>query len=80
MSLVELAPGLGLPPCGDLPSTVAAVLEALRIGLPYTNWLLVFGNAESPEAVPHFFPVGGPGNILITSRNPHWASIARPLE
>ncbi|ELP63797.1 FxSxx-COOH system tetratricopeptide repeat protein [Streptomyces turgidiscabies] len=80
MSLVELAPRLGLPPSGDLPSTVAAVLEALRIGVPYTNWLLVFDNAESPEAVRQFFPVGGPGNILITSRNPHWASIARPLE
>ncbi|MDW4905631.1 FxSxx-COOH system tetratricopeptide repeat protein [Streptomyces sp. ADMS] len=80
LSLVELAPRLGLPPSSDSSSTVAAVLETLRIGVPYTNWLLVFDNAESPETVRQFFPAGGPGNILITSRNPQWASIARPLE
>ncbi|MEU2782206.1 FxSxx-COOH system tetratricopeptide repeat protein [Streptomyces sp. NPDC007110] len=80
LSLVELAPRLGLTPGSDASSTVAAVLEALRIGKPYSNWLLVFDNAESPEAVQQFFPAGGPGNILITSRNPQWASIARPLE
>ncbi|MGI5455569.1 FxSxx-COOH system tetratricopeptide repeat protein [Streptomyces sp. CA-249302] len=80
LSLVELAPRLGLTPGSDASSTVAAVLESLRIGKPYANWLLVFDNAESPEAVQLFFPAGGPGNILITSRNPQWASIARPLE
>ena len=80
LSLVELAPRLGLTPGSDASSTVAAVLEALRVGQPYSNWLLVFDNAESPEAVRLFFPAGGPGNILITSRNPQWASIARPLE
>ncbi|GGT37832.1 cytochrome c [Streptomyces chromofuscus] len=80
MSLVELAPRLGLQPGSDASSTVAAVLESLRIGVPYANWLLVFDNAESPEAVRPFFPVGGPGNVLVTSRNPQWASIARPLE
>lgn len=80
LSLVELAPRLGLQPSGDSSSTVAAVLEALRRGVPYSNWLLVFDNAESPESVSSFFPQGGPGNILVTSRNPQWASIARPLE
>ncbi|GAA3804378.1 FxSxx-COOH system tetratricopeptide repeat protein [Streptomyces coacervatus] len=80
LSLVELAPRIGIAAGSDASSTVAAVLEALRIGQPYANWLLVFDNAESPEAVRQFFPAGGPGNILITSRNPQWASIARPLE
>ncbi|MFC1400251.1 MULTISPECIES: FxSxx-COOH system tetratricopeptide repeat protein [Streptacidiphilus] len=80
LSLVELAPRLGLQPGSDSSSTVTAVLEALRRGEPYANWLLVFDNAESPEAVRAFFPSGGPGNILITSRNPQWASIAHPLE
>ncbi|MFF4502676.1 FxSxx-COOH system tetratricopeptide repeat protein [Streptomyces sp. NPDC001401] len=80
LSLVELAPRLGLTAGSDASSTVATVLEALRVGKPYSNWLLVFDNAESPEAVQAFFPAGGPGNILITSRNPQWASIARPLE
>lgn len=80
LSLVELAPRLGIQPSGDSSSTVAAVIEALRLGRPYRNWLLVFDNAESPEAVSSYFPSGGPGNILVTSRNPQWASIARPLE
>ncbi|WP_371646904.1 FxSxx-COOH system tetratricopeptide repeat protein [Streptomyces mirabilis] len=80
LSLVELAPRLGLPTGSDVSSTVASVLEALRIGAPYANWILVFDNAESPESVRQFFPAGGPGNILVTSRNPQWASVARPLE
>ncbi|MFD7001517.1 FxSxx-COOH system tetratricopeptide repeat protein [Streptomyces mirabilis] len=80
LSLVELAPRLGLPTGSDVSSTVASVLEALRIGVPYANWILVFDNAESPESVRQFFPAGGPGNILVTSRNPQWASVARPLE
>ncbi|QDO40733.1 tetratricopeptide repeat protein [Streptomyces sp. RLB3-17] len=80
LSLVELAPRLGLPTGSDVSSTVASVLEALRIGVPYANWILVFDNAESPESVRQFFPAGGPGNILVTSRNPQWASVAQPLE
>ncbi|MEV4444791.1 FxSxx-COOH system tetratricopeptide repeat protein [Streptomyces mirabilis] len=80
LSLMELAPRLGLPPGSDASSTVASVLEALRIGVPYAHWILVFDNAESPESVRQFFPAGGPGNILVTSRNPQWASVARPLE
>jgi tetratricopeptide (TPR) repeat protein len=80
LSLVELAPRLGLPTGSDVSSTVTSVLEALRIGVPYADWILVFDNAESPESVRQFFPAGGSGNILITSRNPQWASLARPLE
>jgi hypothetical protein len=82
LSLVELASRLGIRSDrtgSDVTSTVAAVLESLRTG-PYSNWLLVFDNAESPEAVRPFFPASGTGSILITSRSPQWASLARPLE
>ncbi|MCD9875640.1 FxSxx-COOH system tetratricopeptide repeat protein [Streptomyces guryensis] len=79
-SLVELAPHLDVPTGPDVASTVGCVLEALRAGQPYANWLLVFDNAESPEAIRPFLPAGGPGTVLITSRNPHWAEIARPFE
>ena len=80
LSLVELARRLGLTPADDAASTVTAVLDSLRTGRPYRNWLLVYDNAESPEDLRPVLPVGGPGAVLVTSRNPRWAGIARPLE
>ncbi|QSB15796.1 tetratricopeptide repeat protein [Natronosporangium hydrolyticum] len=79
-SLVELAQRMNLPAGPDVASARNAVQEALRLGSPYAKWLLVFDNAESPEAVRQFFPAGGTGSIMVTSRNPHWASVARTLE
>ncbi|HKT00705.1 MAG TPA: FxSxx-COOH system tetratricopeptide repeat protein, partial [Rugosimonospora sp.] len=79
-ALGELAQRLSLQSSVEVSSAVAAVKEALRVGSPFGNWLLVFDNAESPEDVRRFFPTGGPGCILVTSRDPHWASIARTLE
>ncbi|MEU5029735.1 FxSxx-COOH system tetratricopeptide repeat protein [Streptomyces milbemycinicus] len=83
-ALVELAQRLHLPVTGEAITAVPAVLEALRTGNPYGNWLLVFDNAESPESVQEFFPsspAGGPsGSILVTSRNPQWNTLAHPLE
>jgi tetratricopeptide (TPR) repeat protein len=78
--LTELAQRLELPGSGEALTAVPAVLEALRVGQPYRNWLLVFDSAESPETVRQFFPTNGPGQILVTSRNPDWAEVARPLE
>ncbi|WP_069761741.1 FxSxx-COOH system tetratricopeptide repeat protein [Streptomyces sp. LUP47B] len=79
--LVELARRLGLDVgTGEANTAVPAVIEALRVGEPYKNWLLVFDNAEVPEAVREFFPTNGPGRILVTSRNAQWATAARPLE
>ncbi|MEG3626700.1 FxSxx-COOH system tetratricopeptide repeat protein [Streptomyces poriticola] len=83
-ALVELAHRLHLPVSSEAITAVPAVLEALRTGNPYSKWLLVFDNAESPEAVQEFFPSSsenGPnGSIIITSRNPQWNTLARPLE
>lgn len=78
--LTELAQRLHLPGSSEAHTAVPAVREALRLGQPFRRWLLVFDSAESPEAVRPFFPANGPGEILITSRNPDWAGIARPLE
>ncbi|MCK9925919.1 FxSxx-COOH system tetratricopeptide repeat protein [Frankia sp. Mgl5] len=79
-ALAELAQRLGLSVGGEANTAVPAVREALRIGVPYDNWLLVFDNAEDPRVVREYFPQGGNGKILVTSRNAQWSSIARPLE
>ncbi|MET9494763.1 FxSxx-COOH system tetratricopeptide repeat protein [Streptomyces sp. NPDC006552] len=83
-ALVELALRLDLPVTGEANTAVPAVLEALRTGRPYPNWLLVFDNAESPESVQNYFPLtsggGSAGSILVTSRNPQWNTLAHPLE
>ncbi|HET9139008.1 MAG TPA: FxSxx-COOH system tetratricopeptide repeat protein [Actinophytocola sp.] len=78
--LTELARQLRLSGHAEASTAVPAVREALRVGQPFRRWLLVFDAAESPETVRPFFPSNGPGEILITSRNPDWAGIARPLE
>ena len=39
------------------------------------RWLVVFDNAEDPRALSRLLPEG-PGQVLITSRNPAWRGIA----
>ncbi|MGN9836644.1 FxSxx-COOH system tetratricopeptide repeat protein [Nonomuraea sp. H19] len=60
--------------------TVPAVKEALRLGKPYSKWLLVFDNAEDVEEIQRFFPTNGPGKIIITSRSRNWFRHANGLE
>jgi len=57
----------------------AAALEALRLGEPYSRWLLVFDNADEPEQLNNIIP-RGPGHVLITSRTPRWGVVATQLE
>lgn len=80
-SLVKLAQRLGLDVSPEANSAVPAVQDALNTGkIEYERWLLVFDNAESIEEVRPYFPTGGAGKILVTSRNPEWAGVARALE
>ncbi|MFC1429807.1 FxSxx-COOH system tetratricopeptide repeat protein [Streptacidiphilus sp. N1-3] len=62
----------------DTPPTEAcqALTEELRTR---ARWLLVFDNAEEPAALAPHLP-GGPGHVLITSRNPRWLTYAKPLD
>ncbi|MFC4561415.1 FxSxx-COOH system tetratricopeptide repeat protein [Nocardiopsis mangrovi] len=78
-SLIELAPKLGFQPGGDPAATVRAVLESLRTGTPYANWLLVYDSASEPSEVQPFIPSGGPGQVLITSRSPQWRTVSGNL-
>jgi tetratricopeptide (TPR) repeat protein len=78
-ALTDLAAALKLDVPRQANVAVPAVLEALRTGEPYDNWLLVFDNAEDIETVRSYFPVDGPGKIIVTSRNRDWERVARPL-
>jgi tetratricopeptide (TPR) repeat protein len=42
------------------------------------RWLIILDNAEDPEQVERWLPEG-PGHVLITSRNPNWRRLARPV-
>lgn len=78
-ALAELAGRLDLPVPSTANTAVPAVLDYLSKGRRYSNWLLIFDNAEDPDEVKRFFPVGGPGSIVVTSRNPSWSGIASTL-
>jgi hypothetical protein len=74
--LAQLATRIGAAPVGA-PSAEAvdALLGELRTR---SRWLLVFDNIEDPAALTPHLPGGG-GQVLITSRNPHWHAHATPL-
>jgi hypothetical protein len=78
-SLAELAQSLKLDVGTEANTAVPAVREALRSGKPYKNWLLVFDNAEDIATVRGYFPTGGSGKVLVTSRNLEWSSVADTL-
>ncbi|MGH3722220.1 MAG: FxSxx-COOH system tetratricopeptide repeat protein [Pseudonocardiaceae bacterium] len=75
-SLAALAPHLGLPPATatGIEDAATAVLDALRRGVPYDRWLLIFDNADQYEDINDIIP-RGPGHVLITSRNHRWRSV-----
>ncbi|MFH0519224.1 FxSxx-COOH system tetratricopeptide repeat protein [Streptomyces sp. M41] len=79
-ALVELAQRLGLVSSAEANIAGPALREALREGRPYSRWLLIFDNADSPERVREYFPTGGSGTILVTSRNRRWSVVGPSLE
>jgi tetratricopeptide (TPR) repeat protein len=79
-SLAALAGPLGLQPAtaAGIEATAIAVLDALRRGDPYSRWLLIYDNADQPEEINKIIP-RGPGDVLITSRNPHWDAVVATI-
>jgi tetratricopeptide (TPR) repeat protein len=71
--LAELALALDL----TTATTPAGVGAARLLGemARRDRWLLVFDNAEDPRALSRWLPEG-PGQVLITSRNPAWHGTA----
>ena len=66
----ELAAQLGARGLADARDPVTSVHAVLaRFAAP---WLLIFDNAADMASVAAFLPPAGPGQMLITSRNPAW--------
>ncbi|MFF3303538.1 FxSxx-COOH system tetratricopeptide repeat protein [Streptomyces sp. NPDC002908] len=72
-SLAELAVRLGAQGGDDMGAASQEAVDLLRRGVPSERWLLVFDNADDPERLRRYFPQGGSGHILVTSRNQTWS-------
>lgn len=56
-----------------------ATLDGLQSGAVTDRWLLVYDNAEDPDAIKDFIPTAGPGQVLVTSRNRDWEKTAQTV-
>jgi tetratricopeptide (TPR) repeat protein len=79
-AIIALGERLDLDIGPEANTAVPAVQDSLRRGVPYSNWLLIFDNAETLETVRPYFPESGAGKVLVTSRNQEWSSVAESLE
>lgn len=78
-ALAELAVRLGAQTGEDMSAGAQEAIDLLRRGVPSSRWLLVFDNADDPEALKRFIPPGGPGHVLVTSRNQSWSQYCDSL-
>jgi tetratricopeptide (TPR) repeat protein len=74
----QLATPLNLPERGlaDQQATAAAVLAWMG---RHPGWLLIFDNARSAATCRAWLPAAGMGHVILTSRDPNWREVARPL-
>lgn len=73
---VALAGPLLLDVPDDQNQAVAAVLGRLdEVG----DWLLIFDNAPDAGSIEHYLPLQRRGRVIVTSRNPNWGAIAKPV-
>lgn len=76
-SLAQLGERLGLNPTEDKQQTGRAVLDALASG--QLTWLLVYDNADDPDALDQYVPTTG-GHFILTTRNQDWAKVGPAIE
>ncbi|MGX4654268.1 FxSxx-COOH system tetratricopeptide repeat protein [Micromonospora sp. SCSIO 07396] len=81
----DLGRRLGLPDLQNVPDNTRAVRDWLSHGGgrgvdgPPLRWLIVFDNVDQYEHVREFLPQGE-GHVLVTTRNPDWADLARAVD
>jgi tetratricopeptide (TPR) repeat protein len=74
-----LAEALDLPQKQERDQTV--IVEAVRDWLNHNGgWLLIFDNAARKEDLRDWLPQNRAGHVVITSRDPNWGGVAKPLE
>ncbi len=74
----RLATELGLPEkdLADQQATAAALRAWLG---HHPGWLLILDNARNAADCLDHLPMGASGHVLITSRDPNWGRVAKPL-
>lgn len=65
--LTELADKLSIDVAGD-----AAASVVITLGHDSRRWLLIYDNADDPDALDGLVPVGGLGHVVVTSRSADW--------
>ncbi len=80
-AIADLTARLGLAHASPHPGECdhAELLDMLRRGQRYARWLLVFDNANDPEAIKDLIPPMS-GHVLVTTRNSHWEASGDLLE
>jgi tetratricopeptide (TPR) repeat protein len=78
LDYASLAERLALPEkdATEQPHKVEAVKRWLEQN---SQWLLIFDNAKDNSLIRSYLPQGHNGHVLITSRNPSWGNVARPI-
>ena len=79
--MAELASRLGVTASARVPgeNIFGALFDELRLGQRYRRWLLVFDDANEPQAIRYLIPPDRQ-NVLITSRNYEWSATESMLE
>ncbi|GAA2362868.1 FxSxx-COOH system tetratricopeptide repeat protein [Dactylosporangium salmoneum] len=78
-AVTDLGDLLELPRPANVTLGTRAVREALRRGVPYGRWLLVFDNVGQYGDIERFLP-GGHGHVLVTTRDKNLTDAATAIE
>ncbi|MGP4050236.1 FxSxx-COOH system tetratricopeptide repeat protein [Streptomyces sp. 2A115] len=80
LSLAQLADRLELRNGTGVPEAARRALDALDRGTPHGRWLLIYGNAHSPESLSGLLPSSAHGHVLVTSQDQSWSEAMDVVE